>query len=91
MVGAVLAGPLEDANEALIRKDYAKAVRLYRPLAAAAIPTRKSISVTCLICCDVQYGKLEGIYKLSPRRVLWLTFLAPDIVKAIFVNGTRHS
>ena len=38
MVGAVLAGPLEDANEALIRKDYANALRLYRPLAAAGNP-----------------------------------------------------
>ena len=35
---AVLAGPLEDANEALIQKDYAKAVQLYRPLAAAGNP-----------------------------------------------------
>ena len=38
LVGAVLAGPLEDANEALIQKDYAKAVQLYRPLAAAGNP-----------------------------------------------------
>jgi TPR repeat protein len=38
LVDVVLAGPLEDANEALIRKDYAKAVQLYRPLAAAGNP-----------------------------------------------------
>ena len=47
-VGAVLAGPLEDANEALIRKDYANAVRLIVRSRPQAIPTRKSISVTCV-------------------------------------------
>ena len=39
MLGAVVAGPLEDANEALKRKDYASAVRLYRPLAAKGDPS----------------------------------------------------
>ena len=39
MVGAALAGPLEDANAALIRKDYAKALPLYRPLAANGDPS----------------------------------------------------
>ena len=39
MLGAVVAGPLEDANEALKRKDYANAVRLYRPLAAKGDPS----------------------------------------------------
>jgi uncharacterized protein len=38
LVSVVLAGPLEDANEALVQKDYAKAVQLYRPLAAAGNP-----------------------------------------------------
>ena len=39
MVGAALAGPLEDADAALIRKDYAKALQLYRPLAANGDPS----------------------------------------------------
>ena len=38
MVDAALAGPLEDANAALIRKDYAKALQLYRPLAQNGEP-----------------------------------------------------
>ena len=39
MLGAVVAGPLEDANGALKRKDYANAVRLYRPLADKGDPS----------------------------------------------------
>ena len=39
MLGAVVAGPLDDANEALKRKDYANAVRLYRPLATKGDPS----------------------------------------------------
>ena len=44
MVGAALAGPLEDANASLIRKDYAKALQLYRPLAANVVPLRASVA-----------------------------------------------
>jgi TPR repeat protein len=38
MVVAAIAGPLEDANKALNQKDYATALRLYRPLAIAGNP-----------------------------------------------------
>ena len=66
---AVLAGPLEDANEALIQKDYAKAVQLYRPLAAAGNPEAQ-------VNLGYMYDEGLGVSRDYGEAVRWYRFAA---------------
>jgi hypothetical protein len=58
------AGPLEDADAAISRRDYATAVRLVRPLAEQAMPTLSTISgsftTTALVSLRIRSAHTRG-------------------------------
>src|SRR5262245_34436022 len=67
----VAAGPFEDADAAVKKRDYAKAVRIIRPLAEQATPERStrsaSFTTTVLACRRTVSPPICGLTYRRPR------------------------
>jgi TPR repeat protein len=85
LAGAVLAGPLDEANAAYVKGDYAAAADLYRPLAEQG-------NATAQYTLGTLYERGRGVAKDQATAVAWFRKAADQgDAKAQFNLGFRYS